>query len=86
MTIFYTIVKSSAVMPGTSSLFVGLGKFYYFCIQKVYLDCPDAANCTINKIKSSPATWVGLVTFKGADCHNHAYSLFYFVSFPFEAK
>ena len=38
--------------------------------NKVHLDCPDAANCTINKIKSSPTSWVGLVTFKGAGCHN----------------
>ena len=50
-----------------------LGLVFY---NKVYLDCPDATNCTINKIKSSPAPWVGLVTFKGADLHNDGCSLF----------
>ena len=24
---------------------------------------PDVTNCTLNKIKSSPAPWVGLVSF-----------------------
>ena len=47
-----------------------ISKPYYLCIQKVYLECPVAPNCTINKIKSSLAPRVGLVTFKGAGCHN----------------
>ena len=29
----------------------------------MYLECPVAPNCTIKKIKSSPAPWVGLVFF-----------------------